>query len=321
MPLISVKDDPNDEQQGELINSQSTVYAENILIIIKDDNANPDKIFIDDHISPHDNPKAIQGSPSVFVANKPVHRKDDMRICGASTVVVGQSTVFANEGGGTTSAMFITPDEPQEPVTQTQKATYAANVSNPTKYNTPANQENGVGDHPELEDDPGNPPTPVAPSVVNPDCQGGGDMGASLDKVLEESKQGQWKETGNNPNIQALYSNIGFANVKGDQTAWCAAFAGSMLKNNCFKFNKSLAAGSYTGYGNPVSGGVANAQRGDIVVFNRDGGTGHVAFYYGPGPTPDTIYVVGGNQSNNVTKSLRRVSELKPNGVQRPSAA
>lgn len=319
MPLISVKDDPNDEQQGALINSQSTVFAGNILIIVKDDSAQPDKVFIDNHTPPHDNPKAIQGSSNVFVANKPVHRKDDMRICGASTVVVGQSTVFANEGGGTTSAVFITPDEPQEPVTSTQKATYAANVANPAKYDTPANQENGVTEHPELEDDPDSPPpTPVDP-VVNPNCQGGGNMGTALDKVLEESQQGKWKETGSNPNIQALYSNVGFANVKGDQTAWCAAFTGSMLKNNCFKFNKSLAAGSYTGYGNPVD--ISQAQKGDVVVFNRDGGTGHVAFYYGPGPTPGTIYVVGGNQSNNVTKSLRKVSDLKPNGVQRPMAS
>lgn len=321
MPLVSVINDPNNEGLGNFKDNGRNVLINNKPIIVVGDQANEDQVFIDTDESPHDNPLAIIGSANVYVNNIPVHRKDDLRICGAITIVIGQSNVYANEGGGSpTSATFIgmTP-EPPSAVSSAQYSTFYYNNTHIENYNTPDNIANGVDGHPELEDD--GPITPISAAVTNPDCVGGGDMGAQLDQVLDESRQGQWRENGKNPNIQTLFSNVGFPQIKGDQTAWCAAFAGSMLKKNCFKFNKSLAAGSYTNYGNPVSGGITNAQRGDIVVFNRTGGTGHVAFYDGPGPTPGTFYVIGGNQSNNVTRSLRSTSDLKVNGVQRPIPA
>lgn len=260
------------------------------------------------------------GSPNVFVNNIAQARVGDSVACGSSNAT-GSPNVFVNNGGGSPSSSIFNGVvfDRQVALTPAQSQTYARNLANQSKYNTEKNIEDGVAEHPEMEDDPQQPPETVKPSTVNPNCAGstGGDMGATLDQVLGEAQQGQWKEDGNNPNIEALYSNVGFNNVKGDQTAWCAAFAGSMLKKNCFKYNKSLAAGSYTGYGNPID--IAQAQKGDILVFDRQGGTGHVCFYYGPGPTPGTIYVVGGNQSNNVTKSLRKISDLKPNGVQRPT--
>lgn len=273
---------------------------------------------------------ATQGSPNVFFENKAAHRIDDAGDVdgGHYSVVTGSPNVFINNAGGSPPSDNIAPSalvggspEPPVKLSVAQQTTYASNVANVAKYNTPLNTFNGVNNHPEVEDDPANPITPVAAAVTNPNCVGGGNMGNALDTALAESSNGQWKETGSNPNIQALYGNVGFPNITGDSTAWCAAFAGSTLKNNCYKFNKSLAAGSYTGYGNPVSGGISNAMKGDIVIFDRVGGTGHVAFYYGPGPTPGSIYVVGGNQHDNITKSLRQVSELKTNGVQRPIPA
>jgi len=272
--------------------------------------------------------EATQGSPNVFFEKKAAHRIGDVgKVDGGSYVVTsGSSDVFINNGGQSSepvvpSTLASAVPEPAVSMSRQQTNTYANNVTNVQKYNNPTNVANGVDKHPEIEDDPSTLIVPVSAAIANPDCAGGGNMGQALDKALVESGAGQWKETGNNPNIQALYGNVGFPNVRGDSTAWCAAFTGSILKQNCFKFNKSLAAGSYTGYGNPVPGGISNAQKGDIVVFNRVGGTGHVAFYYGPGPSPGTIYVVGGNQHDNITKSLRHVSELKANGVQRPQPA
>lgn len=271
---------------------------------------------------------AIEGSASVFFEGKAAHcvgHRGVFESGGEYIVMTGANSVTVGNDGITypSKMMSNVVHEPAITPSATQLAKYNDNRNNVAKYNTTNNIANGVGDHPEFEDD-----VPVtASSAVNPNPDCGGqpkDIGKALDDVLAESKQGAWRETGSNKNIEKLYANVGFPNVKGDKTAWCAAFTGSMLKNNCYKFNKSLAAGSYTGYGNPVPGGITNAKKGDVVVFHRDEGTGHVAFYYGPGPSPGTFYVVGGNQGGarenggNVTLSLRHSSDLKPNGVQRP---
>jgi uncharacterized protein (TIGR02594 family) len=312
MPLASVQGDIESHGNGALNNSQNDVLINNKPIIVMNDSAAPDSLC-SPYGGNHCSPNVVQASDNVYVHNKAVHRFSDLRSCGASTIVINQTSVFVNGGGGPTS-ITMTPESPVD-ITPIQANNYQLNVNNTQQYNTITNIENGVDNHPEMPDDPTVPVT----QTINPNCSGGGDMGVALDKVLLEANQGSWKENGHNPNIEGLYANVGFPNITSDRTAWCAAFTGSLLKDNCFKYNKSLAAGSYTNYGNPIN--ISQAQKGDIIVFNRDGGTGHVALYYGPGPTPGTIYVVGGNQSDNVTKSLRKVSDIKSNGVQRPIPA
>lgn len=44
----------------------------------------------------HCTPETAQGSPNVNGYSKKSHRNGDTRSCGASTTVVGQSTVFVN---------------------------------------------------------------------------------------------------------------------------------------------------------------------------------------------------------------------------------
>lgn len=44
----------------------------------------------------HCNPQTSSGSPSVFGYSKNAHRNGDLRDCGATTVVEGQSTVFCD---------------------------------------------------------------------------------------------------------------------------------------------------------------------------------------------------------------------------------
>ena len=298
--IVRVTDKDNDNHAR--VEGSSDVYVNNLQVVRVDDKDDNDDI-------------CTEGSPSVFINNKAAARTGD-KDSNDNTVINGSPSVFIDTSS---SSIFKTPAEPAIVLSPAQQATYANNVANVGKYNTSNNIANGVGGHPEMEDD--GPVEPTSAVVANPDCTGGGDMGAALDNVLGEAANGQWRETGNNPNISQLYKDVGFPGIRGDSTAWCAAFTGSMLKSNCFKFTKSLAAASYTGYGNPVDGGISNAKKGDVVVFNRDGGTGHVAFYYGPGPNSDTIVVVGGNQHDNVTKSIRHISELKLNGVQRPIPA
>lgn len=94
MPLVAVKDDPNTGGGGDLIpDNPQTVFINNIPVIEHQDPAKPDGSC---PASPHCNPETAEGSPDVFVYNNPLHRMDDSRICGHTTVVTHQSTVFAN---------------------------------------------------------------------------------------------------------------------------------------------------------------------------------------------------------------------------------
>jgi uncharacterized protein (TIGR02594 family) len=103
----------------------------------------------------------------------------------------------------------------------------------------------------------------------------------------------------NNPTIVKMYSNVGFPEVKDDETAWCAAFIGSVLKEAGYPHMKSLAARSYLKYGKKLT----EPKEGCIVVFWRgkpDGWQGHVAFV--TRFDDKWIWALGGNQSNAVTE-------------------
>lgn len=92
-------------------------------------------------------------------------------------------------------------------------------------------------------------------------------------------------------------------------TAWCAAFANSVLKAGGIDGTGSLAARSFLKWGKPTD----NPNKGDIVVFSRgkDQSLGHVAFYVGPDTkNPDNILVLGGNQSNAVTIASKPISTV-----------
>jgi uncharacterized Zn-binding protein involved in type VI secretion len=90
--LWAVEGDPNTHGGGGLIPSNpKTVFVEGKNVIEVSDPAFPDSFC---PIPPHCNPASISGSSTVFVYGNPVHRHGDNRICGATTIVSGQSTVF-----------------------------------------------------------------------------------------------------------------------------------------------------------------------------------------------------------------------------------
>jgi len=102
-----------------------------------------------------------------------------------------------------------------------------------------------------------------------------------------------------NPTILKMYSSVGFPEVKDDETAWCAAFVGSVLKESGYPFMKSLAARSYLTYGKKLT----EPKEGCIVVFWRgkpDGWQGHVAFV--TKYDDKWVWALGGNQSNTVSE-------------------
>jgi uncharacterized protein (TIGR02594 family) len=111
-----------------------------------------------------------------------------------------------------------------------------------------------------------------------------------------------------NATIVRYFSDAGHAWVKDDETAWCAAFVGAMLARSGVKPSGLLTARSYLAWGEPVE--LAAAKPGDIAVFRR--GTsewqGHVAFF--EGLAGDRVRVLGGNQSNSVSRASYPLADL-----------
>ena len=132
-----------------------------------------------------------------------------------------------------------------------------------------------------------------------------------IDVATELMNEGGWKETGSNPKIKFLWDEIGYDGSRyADRTAWCAVFAGAVLKRSGNKYIQTASSQAYSGYGTQVAMAegdkidLSNLKRGDILVFQRGGsakGTGHVAFATGD-YTDTHIGVIGGNQSNSITQ-------------------
>lgn len=110
-----------------------------------------------------------------------------------------------------------------------------------------------------------------------------------------------------NPRIMAYYRDAGHPEIDHEETPWCAAFVGAMLKRAGYPNTRSLAARSYCTYGvgldTPVSG--------CIMVKKRGGNSweGHVGFFVGEG-SPGYIKVLGGNQRDAVNVAEFPKSEV-----------
>ena len=129
---------------------------------------------------------------------------------------------------------------------------------------------------------------------------------------------------------QTLNSFIGqyFGPIDVASTPWCAAFTNSVLASNKLPSTGSAAALSFLNYGAAVwdaqgGGDIKSVQPGDIAVFSRGAGHGHVAFV--ESFTGDNITVLGGNQGDSsggggaVTESSRGTASLL--GIRRPALA
>lgn len=118
------------------------------------------------------------------------------------------------------------------------------------------------------------------------------------DLAARDSGTWEWAE-GHNPKVVQYFADVGHSWVKDDETAWCAAFVGAMLKRAGLPHTGALNARSYLDWGTPV--GIEQAERGDVVILwrgDRDGWQGHVAFFHSL--TGDRVTLLGGNQSNQV---------------------
>jgi uncharacterized protein (TIGR02594 family) len=98
--------------------------------------------------------------------------------------------------------------------------------------------------------------------------------------------------------ILDYFDRVGHEWVQTDETAWCAAFLGFCLEEANIQSSRSLNARSYLDWGQAWED---DPQLGCVAVFWRsspDSWMGHVGFYITE--RNGWIYVLGGNQSNQV---------------------
>jgi uncharacterized protein (TIGR02594 family) len=141
-------------------------------------------------------------------------------------------------------------------------------------------------------------------------------MTTAYDLAKAEVGTVEWAK-GDNPKVVAYFKDSGNPGVMDDETAWCAAFVGAMLRRAGVKSTGALNARSYLDWGTPVDR--KNAQPGDVVVFRRGNSSwqGHVAFFVKDRGA--LIEVLGGNQSNAVNVKGYQAAALL--GIRRPPKA
>lgn len=141
-------------------------------------------------------------------------------------------------------------------------------------------------------------------------------MNAAYELAKAEIGTVEWTD-GNNPKVVAYFKDSGNPGVKDDETAWCAAFVGAMLRRAGMKSTGALNARSYLDWGTPVDR--KDAQPGDVVIFKRGNSSwqGHVAFFVKDRGA--LLDVLGGNQSNAV--NIKGYSAKGLLGIRRATGA
>ena len=81
--------------------------------------------------------------------------------------------------------------------------------------------------------------------------------------------EGGWKETGSNPKIKFLWDEIGYNGSQyADRTAWCAVFAGAVLKRSGNKYIQTASSQAYSQYGTEVA--TAQGDKIDLTNLKRE---------------------------------------------------
>jgi uncharacterized protein (TIGR02594 family) len=110
-----------------------------------------------------------------------------------------------------------------------------------------------------------------------------------------------------NTEVLKYFKDIGQKQIKDDETAWCAAFVNWVLMKAHKMTTGSLMARSFLKYGIKTK----TPEIGDVVVLWRISPTspyGHVGFFIKE--TKDKIYILGGNQSDEVNITAFPKSQL-----------
>jgi len=120
-----------------------------------------------------------------------------------------------------------------------------------------------------------------------------------------------------NQAILDMFAEVGFPEVKADETSWCAAFANWVAKRAGLPVTGALTARSFLAWGTDAS---AHPARGDFVVVKRgsESWQGHVFLWLGEDETH--VWGLGGNQGKVGTVTVARFAKGGVLGIRRPVA-
>ncbi len=103
-----------------------------------------------------------------------------------------------------------------------------------------------------------------------------------------------------NPEVVRLFKDAGHPEVIHDETPWCAAFVGAILKRSGHQGTKSLWALDYENWGQKLN----NVALGAIATKKRKNDRGEVVgghVFFVVGWDHDKVYALGGNQQDSVS--------------------
>lgn len=147
------------------------------------------------------------------------------------------------------------------------------------------------------------------------------------DSLLKKAESMKGMNEGNAKDQLTSYMNQYSGTVVNDISdpkfgAWCARYVNSTLQSMGLKGTKNALASSFDTYGEGIwkrgqGMDFSGVKAGDIAVFDRAQGSGHVAFIKDIDPKTGTVTVVGGNQGGakesggGVTETKMKLSELR----------
>lgn len=116
----------------------------------------------------------------------------------------------------------------------------------------------------------------------------------------------------NNPIILDWAKRLGVENIyTADEIAWCGLFMGIVaISAGKDVPNGILWALNWAKFGDPAD----TAMLGDVLVFTRAGGGGHVGLYVGE--DDQAYHVLGGNTGDKV--SIARLLKIRCKAIRRP---
>jgi uncharacterized protein (TIGR02594 family) len=129
-------------------------------------------------------------------------------------------------------------------------------------------------------------------------------MSAAMTQLGTREIDGDKHET----EVLKYYKEIGHEWVSNDETPWCAAFMNWVCKMSFVPMveqGERLRARGFLNWGKTVKKNYDAAQ-GDVVVLwrgTRNSAQGHVGLLVGWSPDGEVVYLLGGNQSNQVNVS------------------
>ena len=112
------------------------------------------------------------------------------------------------------------------------------------------------------------------------------------------------------------YSGTTAKSIAGDVNAWCARFVSAVLNEAKVGGLPTMSAKAYANFGQGVwkqgmpAASLDNVMPGDIAIFTRKGGGGHVGFVKATDPGKGILDILGGNQSNQVSVIQKSMKDL-----------